>query len=201
MFFSESELDDSVRDQDYVPSDDANSVSDVNEIPQAAVVAAPETASSDEDAIEEEATSPKRRKHPAVQRWKISISKEKRLKVESFRNREGKEREAKAIGQPCTSEFCRKSTLRSYQSLSDEQRHGIFDRFWSMKTWEERRSYVHALVNSVDIKQKSSQASRRPGVVPHGCITWNFPMPPQFQSANLFSVLHLGYPKEPYLHG
>ena len=30
-----------------------------------------------------------------------------------------------------------------------------------MKTWEERRSYIHALVNSVDIKQKSSQASRR----------------------------------------
>ena len=83
------------------------------------------------------------------------------MKGESFRNREGKEREAKAIGQPCTSEFCRKSTLRSCQSLSDEQRQGIFDRFWSMKTWEERRSYVHALVNSVDIKQKSSQASRR----------------------------------------
>ena len=86
-------MDDSVRDQDYVPSDDANSVSDVNEIPQAAVVAAPETASSDEDAIEVEATSPKRRKRPAVQKWKSSISKEKRLKGESFRNREGKEKQ------------------------------------------------------------------------------------------------------------
>ena len=111
-------MDDSDHDQDYVPSDDANSVSDVNEArennltmphQQAAVVAAPETEASDENAIEEEATSPKRRKRPAVQKWKSSISKEKRLNGEAFRNRKGNEREAKAIGQPCTSEYCRKS--------------------------------------------------------------------------------------------
>ena len=159
-------MDDSDLDKDYVPSDAENS--DVNEIrvnnltvphQQAVVVAAPETEASDENTVE--GASPKRRKRPAVKKWKSSTIKEKRLKGEAFRNRKGKEREAKSIGQPCTSEYCRKSTLRSCQSLSDEQRRSIFARFWSMKTWEERRSYVHALVNTVDIKQKSSQASRR----------------------------------------
>ncbi|XP_014678087.1 PREDICTED: uncharacterized protein LOC106817882 isoform X2 [Priapulus caudatus] len=65
------------------------------------------------------------------------------------------------MGPPCRSEFCRKSNLRSCQSLSEEQRQRIFDRFWSMMSWEERRSNVHTLVNKVDIKQKKNLASRR----------------------------------------
>ena len=117
-------MDDSDLDKDYVPSDDENS--DVNEIrmnnltvphQQAVVVAAPETEASDENTVE--GASPKRRKRPAVKKCKSSIIKEKHLKGEAFRNRKGKEREAKSIGQPCTSEYCRKSTLRSCQSLSD----------------------------------------------------------------------------------
>ena len=67
--------------------------------------AGPETVVADNS---DEGTTPKRHKRAAVNKWKKSIIKEKHLKGEAFKNRKGQERQAKTIGPPCKSEYCRK---------------------------------------------------------------------------------------------
>lgn len=63
----------------------------------------------------------------------------------------GEGKTSKIMGAPCTSSHCKKSSLRSCQSLTEDERQEIFDRFWSISSWEERRSTVRALVDKVCI--------------------------------------------------
>jgi hypothetical protein len=91
----------------------------------------------------------KRHKHRTPEEWKRQVVKNKRLKGESYKNVKGKEIQTKVMGPACTSKFCKKSSLRHCPSLSEKQRKDIFDQFWKMNTWEERRLYVHALVDRV----------------------------------------------------
>ena len=83
-------------------------------------------------------------------KWKESVQKEKRLKGETYKNKKGTEVPAKSMGPPCTSSFCRKSKRRKCQSLTEEHRKEIFERFWGMASWEERRSYINRLVHKVN---------------------------------------------------
>lgn len=150
---------DTGNDEDYHPSDDdeVDTESDVNS-------GTADNGSSDDDngnggAVSDnedndngnELTKPMRHKRAVEATWKQSIIKEKRLKGELFKNRQGKEIPARKMGLACESVHCKKSNLRDCQSLSEEQRKGIFDRFWSIKSWEQRRQYVHTLVNKVSM--------------------------------------------------
>ena len=99
--------------------------------------------------VNENGTSRKRHKHKTTEEWKRQVIKNKRLKGESYKNVKGQEIQAKVMGPACTSTFCKKSSLRQCLSLSEKQRKDIFDQFWKMNTWEERRLYVYALVDRV----------------------------------------------------
>ncbi|XP_033127156.1 uncharacterized protein LOC117124927 [Anneissia japonica] len=65
------------------------------------------------------------------------------------------------MGPPCQSKFCEKSKFRECQLLTEEDRREIFERFWTMESWEARRAYITALINKVNIKQKKTEGQSR----------------------------------------
>ena len=81
--------------------------------------------------------------------WKKNQPVYKRLKGEAFFNAKGKEIHAKTMGMRCDSSFCKKSKLRSCETLLEEDRTKILGKFWTMTSWEKRRSFVQALVHKV----------------------------------------------------
>ena len=79
-----------------------------------------------------------------------------------YETKGGKERDAIAMGPPCRSKFCSNVLTGGCQTVTEEQRQWIFDKVWSMNTWEERRVYVTTLVTKVAIKQKKvAEGSKR----------------------------------------
>ncbi len=75
--------------------------------------------------------------------------KTKRCKGETYTKKNGQEKDARKLGPPCTSKYCQKSSLRSCESVNDEQRECIFKKFWSMPSWTERHLYIQTLVEKV----------------------------------------------------
>jgi hypothetical protein len=94
-------------------------------------------------------TKLKRRKHPEPSKWKQNVSMNKRLGGVSYTNKKGHIKGAKQVGPRCTSGYCKKSSLRDCETISEEQREWIFKQFWSMNTWSERRLYITTLVTKV----------------------------------------------------
>ena len=88
----------------------------------------------------ENADKASKRYHPMQKtKWKQNVIKGKRLSGVPYTTLKGQVKGQKIIGPPCTSASCQKSTLRSCNSISEEQREWIFTKFWSMGTWDERR--------------------------------------------------------------
>ena len=83
--------------------------------------------------------------------WKQNVPKSQRLKGKAYTSLTGKEIGEKVLGPPCSSEYCKKSSLRNCCSFNEDQRRWIFNKFWSMSSWSERRLYVHTLVEKVRI--------------------------------------------------
>ena len=76
--------------------------------------------------------------------WKKNIPKIKRLRGEDHISRRGKEVEHISIGPSCTSSFCEKSNKRYCQTFSTEDRNYIFNKFWKLESWNERKeSFNH----------------------------------------------------------
>jgi hypothetical protein len=139
-------------DNEYIPTD----TSDSNEEPECDVNPLDREldttiTESQPEITELNCTPTKRHKRRTPEKWKRQIIKTKRLNGENYRNEKGKERQARVMGAPCTSTHCIKSSLRSCQSLTEEERKEIFNKFWSINSWEERRSTVRALVDKVCI--------------------------------------------------
>lgn len=66
------------------------------------------------------------------------------------------------MGNHCNSNFCKKSELRNCTNFSEKDRQGLFRAFWSMGTWEEKKTFVRGHVESVSKKQnKVGDESRR----------------------------------------
>lgn len=155
---TDDDYDDDVIDPDYKPSPESSAP----ENEDLAMVAATLEDLEDEDVDENNTFKNKRQKHLSPERWKQNQSKEKRLKGMPYKGKCGNEVTAKAMGPPCNSKFCQRANTRDCQSITEEQRQWIFQKVWSMDTWEERRSYVTTLVTKVAIKQrKVAEGSRR----------------------------------------
>ena len=90
----------------------------------------------------------KRCKLAKLERWAQNVLKNKRLKGEDYKNKNGQEKEKSSLGPPCTSEFCKKSSLCSCE-LIKENRKFIFNKFWSIGSWMERHLYIQTLVVKV----------------------------------------------------
>ena len=69
----------------------------------------------------------------------------KRLKGEAYK-KNGQDKQERKLGQPCTSEFCQKSSLRRGELINEEERKY---KFWSMQSWTERHLYIQTLVVEV----------------------------------------------------
>ena len=151
-FIPESEFDCSEleSDHEYIPTD----TSDSNEKPECDVNPLDPQfdttiTESQPEITELNSTPTKCHKRITLQKWKRQVIKAKRLKGENYRNAKGKERQARVMGAPCTSTHCIKSSLRSCQSLTEEERKEIFNQVWSFNSWEEHRSTVRAFVDKV----------------------------------------------------
>lgn len=57
------------------------------------------------------------------------------------------ERKKRTMGPACNSPVCRKSSKRKCNLLDDKDRQECFDSFWSEMSWQQRKSYISALVN------------------------------------------------------
>jgi len=135
--WSESEHDDSDLDKDYRPEKDdrPDSDSDTDSAQH----------SEEETGAALEGATVKRHKRPRSHMWKRQVIKEKRLKGESYKNATGQERQPKTMGPPCTSQYC----CDGCELLSGEDRTDIFNKFWSMPSWETRKLYIQTLVENV----------------------------------------------------
>lgn len=59
-------------------------------------------------------------------------------------------REQRSLGPACDSPFCERSTKRQCAQFTEEIRQNIFDRFWKILGWDERKAFI---IESVDIMQ------------------------------------------------
>ncbi len=146
--------DSAVVDPDFEANDNISSSSDSDFNPK------PDSSHNDENIINEdleegssveEVKSKKRSKHPQRSKWKQNVVKSKRLKGLPYTNKKGQVKAQKTLGPPCTSTYCQKSKLRSCHLITEDQREWIFNRFWSMESWAERRSYIQALISVVSV--------------------------------------------------
>lgn len=64
------------------------------------------------------------------------------------------EKAGRKLGPRCNSVVCQKSTKRYCSDITEEIRNNIFNHFWSVLHWDQRRSYVASLVDCVEPKQK-----------------------------------------------
>ena len=62
----------------------------------------------------------KRCKRAKEESWAQNVLKNKRLKGEAYKNKNGQEKEKRSLGPPCISEFCKKSSLHSCELIKEE---------------------------------------------------------------------------------
>ena len=66
-----------------------------------------------------------------------------------YKGYKGVEKEERKIGPTCDSNFCKKSNFRKCQDIKEDERRGIFEKFWSLSSWDERKRYLKNLINKV----------------------------------------------------
>ena len=100
--------------------------------------------------------------------WGKNIPKIKRLCGEDHISRRGKEVEHISIGPSCTSSFCEKSNKLYCQKFSTDDRNYIFNTFWKLESWKERKSIVQSLT-SIELKKTKStnpiKRERQPNIL------------------------------------
>lgn len=152
--WSESDHDDPILDNDYIPKKEnwSTSGSDTDSSQHSEEEKGEEVEHREEgggERSEERGHACKRHKNPRSHMWKRQMMKEKRLKGESYQDAKGKERQPKTMGPPCRSQYCLRSTKRSCELLCGEERTDILKKFWSMPSWETRKLYIQALIENV----------------------------------------------------
>ncbi|KAK7449366.1 hypothetical protein BaRGS_00040017 [Batillaria attramentaria] len=67
------------------------------------------------------------------------------------------------MGPSCVSKFCERSKNHACKHISKEERKKLFESFWAMESWEERKTFVRTSVVVIDVKQRRSgpEESRR----------------------------------------
>lgn len=112
----------------------------------------------DEDVDANNIIQRKRHKHLSPGTWKQNKSEtSKRDAIQEQRWQIS----VMTVGPHCKSKFYQRITLRGCQSITKQQQ-WIFQKVWSMNTWEEPKLYITTLVTKVDIKQKTvAEGSQR----------------------------------------
>ena len=104
-----------------------------------------------------------RGKKAAPETWGKNVQKIRRRDGLNYTTSSKKEKPARSIGKPCTSNFCLESEKRQCNILNQQIRTAIFENYWiKLRTWEERRVFVKSSMKQVPIIQtKAGMNSRR----------------------------------------
>ncbi|CAM4665805.1 unnamed protein product [Leuciscus chuanchicus] len=119
---------------------------------------------SEEDSDAEEDAPPRKRLR-AENTWKKVINKKRRMVGKSYVGKQKQKeimREPRAIGPRCSSAACVKSAKHHCSAIGEPERNKIFNEFWQHMTWEEKRMYVHGLIDVVPVqRRRGAENSRR----------------------------------------
>ncbi|KAF4114213.1 hypothetical protein G5714_004436 [Onychostoma macrolepis] len=106
-----------------------------------------------------EEDAPPRKRLRAENTWKKVINKKRRMVGKSYVGKQKQKeimREPRATGPRCSSAACAKSAKHHCSAID------IFNDFWQHMTWEEKRVYVHALIDVVLVqRRRGAENSRR----------------------------------------
>uniref|UniRef100_A0A1B6MHZ9 Uncharacterized protein n=1 Tax=Graphocephala atropunctata TaxID=36148 RepID=A0A1B6MHZ9_9HEMI len=61
------------------------------------------------------------------------------------------------MGQTCSSNLCAQSRLRHCNTITEEQRKELFTDFWENLSWEEKKEYIVAMVERVEVNRRRSR--------------------------------------------
>lgn len=83
-------------------------------------------------------------------------------------------RRERLMGKKCTKESCVKSGKRFCQEIIEDDRKELFNNFWSVLSWDERKTYVASLVDCIKpkVKRRAESGDRR-GTTMHYFIKIN----------------------------
>ncbi|CAG5040882.1 unnamed protein product [Parnassius apollo] len=112
---------------------------------------------------------PKRIKHAACTEWQRNITKEKRMRGESYSGYSRKEKQVttgiqrskRQMGPTCDSNFCKNSAKRFCAEFGEHDRQFIFDNFWKELDWSGKKSFVSSMIDRIPIKQKTVDSHKR----------------------------------------
>ncbi|XP_050993142.1 uncharacterized protein LOC127182077 [Labeo rohita] len=110
----------------------------------------------EEDSNAEEGAPPRKRLR-AEKTWKKVINKKRRMVGKSYVGKQKQKeimREPRAIGPRCSSAACAKSAKHHCSAIGTPERNNIFNEFWQHMTWEEKRMYVHGLIDVVPVQRR-----------------------------------------------
>lgn len=103
------------------------------------------------------------------QNWIRTRNKIKRMKGEEYQGvkndgasyKQNKDRTARHIGHPCTSNKCGPNSQHGCRKITEDDRQHIFQRFWKTMNWGQRKVYVSSLVDMITPKQKTTEGDSR----------------------------------------
>ncbi len=112
-----------------------------------------------------EEDAPPRKRLRAENTWKKVINKKRRMVGKSYVGKQKQQeimREPRAMGPRCSSAACAKSAKHHCSAIGEPERNNIFNDFWQHMTWEEKRVYVHGLIDVVPVqRRRGAENSRR----------------------------------------
>lgn len=103
----------------------------------------------------------KRNSRATPEKWKQNQLTYKRLKGEKYNSKSGKENSEKKMGAKCVSAYCAKSEKRKCNLITQQDRQAVFDLFWSLESWKERRRYINTLVQKTEVNEKRANLDSR----------------------------------------
>lgn len=81
-----------------------------------------------------------------------------------YKIRQNKPRGGRSLGPRCMSTYCKVSTVRHYDDISEDTRKVIFESFWKKMDWSQRKEYVRRNVSYSCTKRPAKTGlSRRIG--------------------------------------
>lgn len=115
--------------------------------------------------VQNESDTPNRSRKRKANRDEWERNKNKKLRQEGkpYGNNEGR-----CLGKRCEKESCKKSKKRFCDQLTEHSRKEVFHHFWSNMAWEERKTYVVSLVDSVKpVQKRRTDSGDRRGATLH----------------------------------
>ncbi|GFN93547.1 hypothetical protein PoB_002005300 [Plakobranchus ocellatus] len=88
----------------------------------------------------------KRNKRPVPDTWTRTVQKTLRLEGRQYLNKNKELVPQRMMGVRCFSSFCRKADKRKCDTVMEDERKQMFEKFWKMGTWNERKTYVKGMV-------------------------------------------------------